>query len=68
MKQSTKLLCLVLSLIMAFSCLSVIGSAALVATDITYDNIDDAALTYEQVSDIALNLVDNDLLAGMEPM
>ncbi len=68
MKQSTKLLCLVISLIMAFSCFSVIGSAALTKADITYDNIDDAALTKEQVSTLALDLVDNDLLAGMDPI
>ncbi len=59
MKQSTKLLCLVISLIMAFSCFSVIGSAALTQDSITYDNIDDAALTKEQVSTLALDLVDN---------
>ncbi len=56
MKQSTKLLCLVISLIMAFSCFSVIGSAALNKDSITYDNIDDAALTKEQVSNLALLL------------
>ncbi len=44
MKQSTKLLCLVLALLVSFSCLSVIGSAALDENDIAYDNIDDAAL------------------------
>ncbi len=49
MKQSTKLLCLVLALALSFSCFSVIGSAALVDTEVQYDNIDDAALTAEQV-------------------
>ncbi len=66
MKQSTKLLSLVLALIMAFSCMSVIGNAALSKSDVTWDCIDDAALTAEQVADLALDLVDNDLLAGME--
>ena len=46
--------------------MSVIGSAALKKDDIKYDNIDDADLTYEQVATIALDLVDNDLLAGMD--
>ncbi len=45
MKQSTKLLCLVLSLIMAFSCFSVIGSAGLTEGGVAYDRVDDAALT-----------------------
>ena len=53
MKQSTKLLSLVLALLMAFSCMSVIGSAALVKNEVEYDCIDDADLTYEQVADIA---------------
>ena len=52
MKQSTKLLSLVLALIMAFSCMSVIGNAALVKGQVTYDVIDDADLTPEQVADI----------------
>ena len=45
MKQSTKLLSLVLALVMAFSFVGVIGNAALVKGDITYDSIDDAQLT-----------------------
>ena len=58
MKQSTKLLSLILALLVAFSCMSVIGSAALVKNEIAYDSVDDANLSYEQVSDIALDLVD----------
>ena len=46
--------------------MSVIGSAALQKGDIKYDCIDDADLTYEQVATLALDLVDNDLLAGMD--
>ncbi len=46
MKQSTKLLSLVLALIMAFSCMSVIGNAALVKNEVAYDSIDDAALSF----------------------
>ena len=55
MKQSTKLLSLVLALVMAFSCMTVIGNAALVKTEVTWDNIDDANLTAEQVADLALD-------------
>ena len=66
MKQSTKLLSLVLALVMAFSCMSVIGNAALVKGEVKWDNIDDAKLTAEQVADLALDLVDNDLLADIE--
>ena len=66
MKQSTKLLSLVLALVMAFGCMSVIGNAALVKSEVKWDNIDDAKLTAEQVADLALDLVDNDLLADME--
>ena len=66
MKQSTKLLSLVLAIVMAFSCASVAANAALVKSEVSWDNIDDAQLTAEQVADLALDLVDNDLLAGME--
>ena len=59
MKQSTKLLSLVLALVMAFSCMTVIGNAALVQSDVKYDNIDDADLTAEQVADLALDLSHN---------
>ena len=68
MKQSTKLLSLVLALLMAFGCMSVIGNAALVKSEVKWDCIDDADLSAEQVADLALDLVDNDLLAGMEPI
>ena len=68
MKQSTKLLSLVLALLMAFGCMSVIGNAALVKTEVKWDCIDDADLSAEQVADLALDLVDNDLLADIEPI
>ncbi len=50
MKQTTKLLSLILALVMAFSGLSVIGSAALEEGSVAYDVIDDAQLTPEQGS------------------
>ncbi len=46
MKQSTKLLSLVLALIMAFSCMTVIGNAALIQSEVTYDSIDERALSF----------------------
>ena len=46
MKQSTKLLSLVLALIMAFSCMTVIGNAVLVQSDTNWDSIDDASLSH----------------------
>ena len=49
MKQSTKLLSLVLALVMAFSCMTVIGNAASTissSASVTYDSIDDALLTF----------------------
>ena len=36
---------LVFALIMAFSCMSVIGNAVIVQSETEYDSIDDAALT-----------------------
>ncbi len=61
MKQSTKLLSLVLALVMAFSCMTVIGNAALVKSEVKYDNIDDADLSAEQVADLALDLSHNNV-------
>jgi hypothetical protein len=48
--------------------MSVIGNAALDFNQVKWDNIDDAALTAEQVADLALDLVENDLLADIEPI
>ena len=45
MKQSTKLLRLLLAPLMTFSCISVIGSAALVQGEVKYDIIDDADIS-----------------------
>ncbi len=59
MKQSTKLLSLILALVMAFSFVTVIGNAALQShEEVAYDNIDDADLTPEQVADIIMDLLD----------
>ena len=57
MKQSTKLLSLVLALVMAFSCLSVVGSAKpadLTKGNMTYDSVDDAIISGELGATILL--------------
>ena len=58
MKQSTKLLSLLLALVMAFSCMTVVGSA--LKADVTinalqYDSVDDAIISAEQGATIILN-------------
>lgn len=58
MKQSTKLLSLVLALVMAFSFVTVIGNAGLVEGQVSYDKVDDANLTPEQVATIIMDLLD----------
>ncbi|MBQ4103105.1 MAG: hypothetical protein IJC90_01445 [Clostridia bacterium] len=44
---------------------SVVGNAALAKDQVAYDSIDNAKLTPEQVAGIVLDMLDNDLLAGM---
>lgn len=58
MKQSKKLLSLVLAIVMMFGVFSVGANAALVKSEVRYDAIDNAALTDEQVADLALDAVD----------
>lgn len=67
MKQSKKLLSLVLAIIMMFGTVSVVANAGLVKNEIAYDAIDGAALTPEQVADLALDLVDG-MLEGEKPI
>ena len=64
MKQSTKLLSLVLALVMAFSFVTVIGNAALVKSEVKYDVIDDADLSPEQVASIIMDLLDKLIADG----
>lgn len=66
MKQSTKLLSLVLALIMAFSCASVVGNAALTYDNVTYDAVDDAIISADDGATLLLDMLENDLLVGME--
>lgn len=58
MKQSKKLLSLVLAMLMAFSVVTVGVNAALVKNQVQYNSIDQAVLTAEQVAEIALDAVD----------
>lgn len=62
MKQSKKLLSIFLAMLMLLGTVSVVGSAAkeeFSKSTITYDSIDNAALTAEQVADIVLDMVDD---------
>lgn len=65
MKQSKKLLSLVLAIILMFGTVSVVANAALVKSDVTYDVIDNAALTPEEVADLALDMVDADVMPSL---
>ena len=56
MKQSTKLLSLVLALVMAFSCMTVIGNAALVKAEVAYDSLDDAIICRNNRNFIIINI------------
>ena len=66
MKQSKKLLSIFLAMIMLLGTVSVIGNAALAKNQVAYDSIDNAKLTPEQVAGIILDMLDNDILAGMD--
>ena len=68
MKQSTKLLSLILALVMAFSFVSVIGSAIpgdVTRDNLTYDAIDDAILTSEQAATVILDYLDAQVMPGL---
>ncbi|MBQ3889095.1 MAG: hypothetical protein II738_05045, partial [Clostridia bacterium] len=58
MKQSTKLLSILLSLVMLIGIVSVVGHAKLVKSEVQYNAIDGAELTVEQVADLALDALD----------
>ena len=66
MKQSKKLLSIFLAMLMLLGTVSVVGNAALAKDQVAYDSIDNAKLTPEQVACIVLDMLDNDLLAGMD--
>ncbi|MBQ4104607.1 MAG: hypothetical protein IJC90_09130 [Clostridia bacterium] len=66
MKQSKKLLSIFLAMLMLLGTVSVVGNAALAKDQVAYDSIDNAKFTPEQVAGIVLDMLDNDLLAGMD--
>ncbi len=71
MKQSTKLLSLLFALVMAFSCMAVIGNAY--KADVTmdkmqYDAVDDAIISAEQGATIILNYLDSQVMPGLGTM
>lgn len=68
MKQSTKLLSMILALIMAFSCMTVIGSATkeeVTKDKMTYDSVDDAILSAEQAATVLFNYLDASVMPGL---
>ena len=71
MKQSTKLLSLLLALVMAFSCVAVIGSAKpgdVTKDKLTYDSVDDAIISSEQGATIILDYLDAQVMPGLGTM
>lgn len=65
MKQSKKLLSLVLAIIMMFGTVSVVANAAPTKGSVTYDRIDDANLTAEQVADLVIDMIDEDVMPSI---
>lgn len=65
MKQSKKLLSLVLAIIMMFGTVSVVANAAPAKSDVKYDRIDDADLTAEQVADLVIDMLDSDVMPSI---
>lgn len=65
MKQSKKLLSILLAMIMLLGSVSVVGNAALAKNEIAYDSIDNAALTPEQVAKTILDMLDRDVMPGL---
>ena len=71
MKQSTKLLSMILALVMAFSCMTVIGSATkeeVTKDKMTYDSVDDAILSAEQAATVLFNYLDASVMPGLGTM
>ncbi len=71
MKQTKKLLSIFLAMLMLLGTVSVVANAAQVKVEksnITYDSIDNAVLTPEQVANTVLDVLDRDLMSGLEPV
>ena len=65
MKQSKKLLSIFLAMLMLLGTVSVVGNAAIAKNQVTYDSIDNAALSADQVAGIVLDMVD-EMLSGID--
>lgn len=58
MKQSKRLISVLLAMVMLFSVFSVSVNAALVQSEVNYDSIDNAVLSPEQVADLILDILE----------
>ena len=66
MKQSKKLLSIFLAMLMLLGTVSVIGSAGYVKSEMAYDAADNPAPTYQQVVTLVLDVLDQDVLSGID--
>ena len=71
MKQTKKLLSIFLAMLMLLGTVSVVANAAQQKVEkgnIAYDSIDNAVLTPEQVAYTILQVLDEDVMSGLEPV
>lgn len=66
MKQSKKLLSIFLAMLMLLGTVSVIGSAGYTKAEMAYDSVDNPAPTYQQVVTLVLDVLDQDVLSGID--
>ena len=66
MKQSKKLLSIFLAMLMLLGTVSVIGNAGYTKAEMAYDSVDNPAPTYQQVVTLVLDVLDQDVLSGID--
>ena len=66
MKQSKKLLSIFLAMLMLLGTVSVIGNAGYQKAQMAYDSVDNPAPTYQQVITLVLDVLDQDVLSGVD--
>ncbi len=66
MKQSKKLLSIFLAMLMLLGTVSVIGNAGYSKAEMAYDSVDNPAPTYQQVVTLVLDVLDQDVLSGID--
>ena len=66
MKQSKKLLSIFLAMLMLLGTVSVIGNAGYTKAEMAYDSVDNPAPTYQQVVTLILDVLDQDVLSGID--